>query len=129
MTDPGTSGEHLRRNPPATPDDLVRVEVALGTVLPDELVRLYKGANGQYSVHGHWWVVWPLNQMVDAEPWLRPVDGYLDDWVPFGDDGTGDPYCFHRADQSITRLSMIDLGHELLAFGLADFWTMVLSRV
>jgi len=129
VTDPTPSQERLRRNPPATTEDLVKAEDALGTLLPDELVRLYQAANGQYSLLGQWWVIWPLDQMADAERWLRPIDGYLDDWIPFGDDGTGDPYCFHRADQSITRLSMIGLNHELVALGLSDFWTAVLSRV
>jgi cell wall assembly regulator SMI1 len=95
VTDPGPIEERLLRNPPATSEDIVKVEDALGTLLPDELVRLYKAANGQYSVHGQWWVIWPLDQMTDAQSWLRPIDGYLDDWIPFGDDGTGDPYCFH----------------------------------
>jgi hypothetical protein len=74
-------------------------------------------------------VIWPLDQVADAESWLRPIDGYLERWIAFGDDGTGDPYCFHRADQSITRLSMIDLSHERPAIGLADFGTVVLSPV
>jgi cell wall assembly regulator SMI1 len=116
-------------NPPATTDQLARAEIALGTLLPDELVRLYRAANGQYSVHGHWWVVWPLSNLMEADAWLRPVDGYLVEWIPFGDDGTGDPYCFHRTSQWITRLSMTDLAHERVAAGLPDFWTMVLSRV
>ncbi|MEQ7010406.1 SMI1/KNR4 family protein [Actinopolymorpha sp. B17G11] len=130
MTDSGPSEERLRRSPPATTDDeLVKFESALGTLLPDELVRLYKAANGYYSVHGQWWVISPLDQMADAESWLRPFDGYLDDWIAFGDDGTGDPYCFHRVDQSITLLSMIDRSHERVAIGLPDFSTIVLSRV
>lgn len=129
MIDSCSSEERLRLNPPATTAELARAESALGTLLPDELVRLYRAANGQYSVHGQWWVVWPLDQMAEADSWLRSMDGYLDDWVAFGDDGTGDPYCLHRADQSITRLSMIDLEHEHMAIGLPDFWTMVLSRV
>jgi hypothetical protein len=53
----------------------------------------------------------------------------VDDWIAFSDDGTGDPYCFHRADHSITRLSMIDRSHERVGVGLPDFWTIVLSRV
>jgi hypothetical protein len=110
-------------------NELVKVENALGALLPDELVRLYKAANGYYSVQGQWWVIWPLDQMADAESWLRPIDGYIDGWIAFGDDGTGDPYCFHRADHSITRLSMIDRSHERVAVGLPDFWTIVLSRV
>ena len=129
MTDPSLSEGRLRRSPPATTEDLAKAEAALGTLLPEELVRLYQAANGQYSLHGQWWVIWPLDQMAEAVGWLRSVDGYLDDWIPFGDDGTGDPYCFHRADQSITRLSMIDLNHEQVAIGLPDFWTRVLSRV
>ena len=129
MTDSEPTEERLRRNPPATTNELVKVENALGALLPDELVRLYKSANGYYSVHGQWWVIWPLDQMADAESWLRPIDGYIDDWIAFGDDGTGDPYCFHRADHSITRLSMIDRSHERVAVGLPDFWTIVLSRV
>lgn len=108
-------------------EDIVEVEVALETLMPHELVRLYRSADGQYSVRGHWWVIWPLSRMADAQPWLRLVDGYLDDWIPFGDDGTGDPYCFHRDDQSITRLSMIDLRHECIAADLSAFERAVLS--
>ncbi|MEQ4209782.1 hypothetical protein [Actinopolymorpha sp. B9G3] len=67
--------------------------------------------------------------MGGAESWLRPIDGYLDDWIAFGDDGTNDLYCIHRVDQSITRLSMIDRSHERAAVELPDFSTIVLSRV
>ena len=129
VTDSAQSENRLRPNPPATTDELAEAESALGTLFPDELVRLNKAANGQYSVHGQWWVVWPLDRMAEADPWLRHIEGYLDAWIAFGDDGTGDPYCFHRADQSVSRLSMIDLGHERVAIGLPDFWTMVLSNV
>ncbi|MGN6679476.1 MAG: SMI1/KNR4 family protein, partial [Streptosporangiaceae bacterium] len=75
VTDSEPTEERLRRNPPATTNELVEVETALGALLPDELVRLYKAANGYYSVHGQWWVIWPLDQMADAESWLRPIDG------------------------------------------------------
>lgn len=129
MTEIGQSEERLRLNPPATTDELAKAEGVLGARLPDELVRLYKAANGRYSVHGQWWVVWPLDRMAEADAWLRPVDGYRDDWIAFGDDGTGDPYCLHRADRSISRLSMIDLGHQHVAMGLPDFCTTVLSHV
>lgn len=112
-------------SPPLSVEDFAQAEESLGTLLPDPLVRMYRGNNGVFNEHGQWWTVWPVAQMLEARTWLSGFSGYLDEWIPFGDDGTGDPYCFHRADDSITRLSMIDGAHEPFAHGLADFWTMI----
>jgi hypothetical protein len=111
--------------PPLSVADLARAEEALHTLLPDGLVSLYRRSNGIFDNLGQWWVVWPIDRMLEARAWLSTFPGYLDDWIPFGDDGTGDPYCFHRADESITRLSMIDGDHELFASSPADFWAKV----
>jgi hypothetical protein len=109
---------------PADATKLIEVGTALGSLLPDLLVALYRANDGLFDRDGQWWVIWPLAQMVEAKAWLARFDGYLERWVPLGDDGTGDPFCFHRADQVITRLSTIDGIHETFAHGLADFWTM-----
>lgn len=112
---------------PASATKLIETETALGALLPDPLVALYRANNGRFDRDGQWWVIWPLDQMIEAKVWLAPFDGYLERWVPFGDDGTGDPFCFHRADQVVTRLSMIDGTHEAIADSLPDFWTMTTS--
>lgn len=96
----------------------------MGTLLPDPLVSLYRANDGVFDLSGQWWVIWPLARMVEAKAWLATFDGYLDRWIPFGDDGTGDPFCFHRENEAITRLTVIDGAHEPFAQGLADFWTM-----
>lgn len=105
--------------------ELSEIEAALGTLLPDPLLSLYRANNGVFDLVGQWWVVWPLARMLEAKAWLTKFDGYQEQWVAFGDDGTGDPFCLHRDDERITRLSMIDGDHELFAHGLGDFWTMV----
>jgi SMI1/KNR4 family protein SUKH-1 len=113
-----------RAAPPVPATKFVEVEAALGTLLPNPLVSLYRANDGVFDLHGQWWLIWPVARMVEAKAWLTEFDGYLDRWIPFGDDGTGDPFCFHREDEAITRLSMIDGTHEPFAHGLADFWTM-----
>lgn len=124
VPEPTDDSSRYRWAGPASATKLIEVETELGSLLPDPLVALYRANDGLFDRDGQWWVIWPLAQMVEAKAWLAGFDGYLERWVPFGDDGTGDPFCFHRADQVITRLSMIDGIHETFADGLADFWTM-----
>jgi hypothetical protein len=119
-----STGRSLRGAPPAAAATLAEIEAALGAPLPDELVSLYRATNGVFNTFGQWWVVWPLEQMVEAKQWMINYAGYLEQWVPFGDDGAGNPFCFHRADKAITCLGMIEGTHEPVAHGLAEFWIM-----
>lgn len=125
MTQRDTDSSSFDPAPPLSAGDLAQAEKALGTLIPDPLVRLYRASNGTFDKQGQWWVVWPMAQMLESRTWLSEFSGYLHEWIPFGDDGTGDPYCFQRADDSITRLSMINGDHEPFAQDLAEFWTMV----
>jgi hypothetical protein len=112
---PAKQQKRLHLSAPAATEELVTTEKALGILLPDELVRPYRAANDQQTMTGQSWVVWRLHRMAGAQSWLKGIDGYLDDWIAFGDDGAGATYCFPRFDDSITRLTMSELSHERVA--------------
>lgn len=90
-------------------------ECSLGSALPDELVALYKAADGLFDEPGQWYVVWPLDRVVITNVQLWS-EGLLDqDLVAFGDDGTGAPFCLRRHDTAprhVLRWSLIDAAVE-----------------
>lgn len=115
----------FERSTPASVAQVRAAEATLGVALPADLLALYRNSDGAFSTTGQWWLVWPLAQMAEAKEWLGNVPGYGNEWLPFGDDGTGDPFCLQRADGGVTRLSMIDLTHEPVAVDLGEFWVHV----
>ena len=95
---------------PCDPEELASAESRLGVRLPVALCLLYADGNGRFDERGQWWVVWPIDRLVESnETYWR--EGWLDrSFVGFGDDGTGDPFCL-RVDGSsdaISRWSMIE---------------------
>ena len=78
----------------ATADDIDRAEGRLGSPLPPSLKELYQATNGIYHPGGQWYLMWKLGDLVD-----RNLDAWRDEpaarrqWLGFGDDGTGAPFC------------------------------------
>ena len=82
------------------PADFADAERRLGVRIPNSLRALYSDGDGRYDDGGHWWVVWPIDQLVaENEEYWR--EGWLDrSLLAFGDDGTGDPFCLSTTTPS-----------------------------
>jgi hypothetical protein len=97
--------------PPCSSARIADGERSLGAALPDELVALYRAADGLFDEPGQWYIVWPLDRVVVTNVQLWN-DGLLDQGlVAFGDDGTGAPFCLRRHDPArrhVLRWSLID---------------------
>lgn len=97
---------------------LADAERRLRARLPDALRAIYRAADGRFDHAGQWWVVWPLERVIDNT--LRAWgDGSLDrTLIAFGDDGTGDPFCVHNAAESpVIRWSIVGSEvQEVLSF-------------
>jgi hypothetical protein len=122
-----TPADDFEHGPPASDASIVDTEARLGTRLPEALASMYRANDGVYDQAGQWCVIWPLAQMIEAAGWLTNADGYPDLWIAFGDDGTGNPFCYQRVEGSITCLHMIEQVHQELAPSLADFWALLSS--
>ena len=94
----------------AMPDCLVsRAEQALGFALPDELRRVYTEGDGRWRPDGQWWVVWPVDRLIEDNKRAWTEGLLASDLVAFGDDGTGNPFCVARnGDDAVVRWSWID---------------------
>ena len=92
------------------PADFADAERRLGVRFPNSLRALYSDGDGRYDDGGHWWVVWPIDQLVaENEKYWR--EGWLDrSLLAFGDDGTSDPFCTYHDDpvEVVARWSMIE---------------------
>lgn len=91
------------------------VERRLSVTFPARLRRLYDESDGRFSEAGQWWVVWPLDRLVEdnERAW---GDGMLArHLLAFGDDGTGNPFCValnSDADQ-VLRWNWLDQDVEV----------------
>jgi hypothetical protein len=96
---------------PATESQIDAVEEQLGARLPSVLRDLYLTCDGILDQPGQWWVVWPLDRLVEGtqSAWNGAlVPSAL---VAFGDDGTGNPFCMRADDDHgalVLRWSWID---------------------
>ena len=88
--------------PPATPQQINAVEEQLGSRLPMTLRDLYLRSNGVLDKAGQWWVIWPLDRLVESiqSAWNYARLPRL--LVAFGDDGTGNPFCMRADDDDGT---------------------------
>ena len=104
----------------------MRVEEAesrLGVSFPPGLAALYAVGDGRFDQRGQWWVVWPLDRLVENNA-ARWHEGMLArDLLAFGDDGTGNPFCVSlvRPRDEVLRWSWIEGEVEQSAGTFADF--------
>lgn len=98
-------------------------EAKLGLRLPEELRSLYRVSDGVFDAGGQWFVIWPLDVLVE-ENLRRHEAGLLpEDLVAFGDDGTGNPFCVEVGGPSgVNCWHPIDASKDRLARDVAEFW-------
>jgi hypothetical protein len=107
----------------ATPTELQQAEKRVSAPLPDDLRQLYLTSNGVWDIAGQWFVVWPLDRLVEANGVLSEDNEWSEtDLVAFGDEGTGNPFCFMRSAPGIYFWSHIDAEATRLAPDLPSFW-------
>ena len=98
--------------------------------IPPRLRTVYAAANGRYNSEGHYWVVWPLERLVEDN-----LAAWNDARLPnallaFGDDGTGNPFCVRLDTQSdeVVRWDWIDDAVETSEGSMDDFLQEWLDR-
>jgi SMI1-KNR4 cell-wall len=91
---------------------------------PDELRQLYLVGDGHWDEAGQWFVIWPLRDLQDRNAVLAEDNEWsTTDLVAFGDDGTGNPFCFRRGSgSSVFYWSHIDARATYLAPNVSAFW-------
>ena len=100
-----------------------RVERRLSVSFPARLRRLYDDAGGRYSEAGQWWVVWPLERLVEGNERAWSDGTLARHLLAFGDDGTGNPFCValnSEADE-VLRWNWLDQDVEVNEGSMDDF--------
>jgi SMI1/KNR4 family protein SUKH-1 len=112
----------VRPGPAAVPTLPREAERKLGHPLPAALDLLYLAADGLFDDAGQWWVVWPIQRVVDdtLAAWRSGLDDSL---LAFGDDGTGNPFCVRMTSDNpaVLRWNWIDLAVESPCGPISDF--------
>jgi SMI1-KNR4 cell-wall len=118
----GAFGRRAPRSPTLT--KIEQAELALSAPFPDELRQLYLVCDGYWDEAGQWFVIWPLRDLLDRNAVLAEDNEWSEtDLVAFGDDGTGNPYCFSRGSgPAVFYWSHIDAQATYLAPDFARFW-------
>ena len=104
-------------NLPATFFEILAVEEALGTKLPDELKALLKESNG---VSGHYGtaLVWSTERIISDNLEFRNTPDFADLYMPFdcllfiGDYGNGDQFAYSILNAEIRRNDIFEWNHE-----------------
>ena len=119
-----SADDGLRLQPSASADDVRACEAELGSPLPPDLRNLYLAADGVWDEPGQWFVIWPLAQVAERNPFADEVEGPdRRGWIGFGDDGTGSPFCVNRQGGSaVYHWSSIDQTATCLAGDVVGFW-------
>ena len=111
----------VRTRPGATEGALALAESEIGCRLPDALRRLYLLTDGVFDEPGQWFVIWPLAEVVrqHQETETAPPP----DFIGFGDDGTGSPFCVKRTvDDGVYYWSPLSREATRVADDVPTFW-------
>jgi hypothetical protein len=78
--------------------------------MPDPLRAVYELGDGRFRDDGQWWVVWPLDRVVNENERSWAEDQLPRTLLAFGDDGTGNPFCVSLGEDAdeVSRWSWID---------------------
>ncbi len=91
--------EWRKFKPPASPEDLRRIEATLKVALPDDLRSLLAQSDGVDGIYGLG-LVWPSDRIVDDNTKFRTFPAFRDLYMPFdpllffGDAGNGDQFAY-----------------------------------
>lgn len=115
---------NVRRQQGVSTDVLAAAESMLGTALPLALRDLYLASDGVWDEPGRWNVIWPLAQVVERNRTAWDIETRARrDWVGFGDDGTGAPFCVRRTGgDEVFHWSPIEQRASILASDAIAFW-------
>ena len=81
-------------HPPSTPAMISEAEARLGITFPKDLRDLLLTADGVFDCAGEYDVFWPLVRIVQENLTAWEFEGLArTQWLGFGDDGTGSPFC------------------------------------
>jgi hypothetical protein len=111
--------------PPASATNIEQVEAQLGAVVPAGLRALYQTSNAVYDKPGEWFVVWPLDAVVERNHHAWAVeDRARQQLLGFGDDGTGTAFCVPRdGAPGVFVWNTIDRQVHRIADTLEEFWS------
>jgi hypothetical protein len=117
------TGAVLRFREGASEAQLDALERRLGGPIPGDLRALLLESDGFDDVEGQWQVAWSCDRIAEETERVR-ADGLLgEDFLCFGDDGTGDPFCIsHQDGGPVCHLSLIGGELAVLAHLLPAFW-------
>ena len=114
----------LRLQQGASAHDIDECESTLRSRLPSALRNLYLASDGVWDEPGQWFVIWPLMEVVERNRVASEAESHRRrDWVAFGDDGAGNPFCVDRqGNDAVYYWSPIDQAATRLAADPAAFW-------
>jgi len=118
-------GDGVRLQSGVTDEELRDAEADLGCHLPQKLTSLYYRTDGVWDEPGQWFVIWALADIVARNREASQVEALArQQWIGFGDDGTGNPFCVaRRGGEAVYYWSPIDQEATFLADDLPSFWT------
>jgi hypothetical protein len=103
---------------------LVQAEADLGGPLPVSLRALLAATDGVFGEPGQWECLWPVSRIsAEAPTWWAA--GAPTSFLPFGDNGAGDPLCIEVAGPDIGKIvewSAIDLSSTIDWPNLKAWW-------
>jgi hypothetical protein len=114
-----------RLTDPAEMTAIKNAQLELGVRLPVALRELYVASDGVFDAPGQWFVIWPLAELVRRNLEAYTAEGASrSQYVGFGDDGTGDPFCIRRdGSQGVFIWSPIDQSAVPVAEDIVTFWS------
>jgi hypothetical protein len=115
----------VKPQPAASEAAISDCESALGATMPSDLRALFRYSDGLWDDPGQWFVVWPLVDVLarNQAAYESEVPGRRG-WIGFGDDGTGNPFCFNRlGGDDVHYWSGTEGWATPLADRASSFWT------
>ncbi len=108
---------------PGVPGDaLDEADDSLHLRLPEELRSLYVVSDGVFDASGEWFVIWPLQMLVEENRKRRQAGLLPEDHLAFGDDGAGDPFLVQPGEPTVKCWHPIEDRMVHLARDLVTFW-------
>jgi SMI1 / KNR4 family (SUKH-1) len=109
---------------PVEAASLEHAESVIQTALPPTLRALYQVTDGILDKPGEWYVVWPIARLISDNLAAYELERTLRcEYVAFGDDGTGNPFCVKRGGaDAVYYWSPIEETATWLADSARGFW-------